>query len=335
MGQDQGLYEEFTFPDDEVTVEPIEVAETEEVDEANEVEPGEEPELEVVDTTPEYDRNRQPMPQPIVDDLENDDLSQYDAKVRERIKQYRKVWHDKRREQEAAARERDEAIRAAQALVEENRRLKGALSGGEKQLIDTATREGQLELDQAKALYRAAYDAGDTEKVLDAQERISQAQIKLDKLRNYRPEYSQPESAPPTAPQQRPVQPPPLDRETEAWQKRNPWFGSSQHEDMTSLALGLHQSFVRQGYAPGSEVYFKQIDAAMRKRFPEYFGEAVSKQASKPRRQPGASVVAPASRSTAPRKITLTREQVKLANSLGITPEQYARELIKLEKSND
>ena len=337
MPKAYGEFQEYTFPDeasDEVIVEAIDTDTVEDTPEEDTPE-DDPPELEVVDTTPEYDRNRQPMPQPIVDDLENEDLSQYDAKVRERIKQYRKVWHDKRREQEAAARERDEAIRAAQTLMEENRQLKGRLQGGEKQLIDTAIREGMLELERAKGAYRSAYDAGDTDKLLEAQEQMSAAQLKLDKLRNYRPEFSQLDSVPPTAPQQRPVQAPPLDPDTVAWQKRNPWFGSPDHQDMTSLALGLHQQLLHQGYVPGSKAYYAQIDTAMRKRFPEHFADATPDPKPKPKKAPGASVVAPASRSTAPRKITLTREQLNLANKLGITPEQYAREVIRLENSND
>jgi hypothetical protein len=245
--------------------------------------------------------------------------------------QLRKVYHDERREKEAAAREREEAIRFAQAIQEENKRLKTTLSSGEQTYIEVAKQAAARELDLAKRDYREAYDSGDTDKIIDAQQRMNDAQYKLTQTQNYRPQhetalqddrkdvYIQPD---------RPQVPTP-DRKALAWQDKNAWFGSD--EEMTSLALGLHEKLVRSGTNPTSDEYYSTIDKTMRKRFPEYFGddsldEEVPAQRTKP-----STVVAPATRSTAPKKVHLSKSALALAKKLGLTPEQYARETIKLE----
>ena len=136
-----------------------------------------------------------------------------------------------------------------------------------------------------------------------------------------------------------------VDPKAEAWRQRNTWFGAD--EEMTALALGLHEKLVRSGVDPRSEDYYQRVDATMRKRFPEYFEEEepqTSQTQSGSTRQtepetkdsetksPRKSAnVAPVTRSTAPRQIRLTTTQVALAKKLGLTNEAYAKELMKLE----
>jgi hypothetical protein len=115
-----------------------------------------------------------------------------------------------------------------------------------------------------------------------------------------------------------------------AWQEKNQWFGKD--EEMTSLALGLHEKLVKGGVDPASDIYYRRIDETMQKRFPEYFGESESTEV-KTQRKPS-TVVAPATRSTGPKKIRLTKTQLALAKKFKLTPEQYARELIKTENAN-
>jgi hypothetical protein len=102
---------------------------------------------------------------------------------------------------------------------------------------------------------------------------------------------------------------------------------------MTALALGLHEKLVRSGVDPRSDDYYDRVNATMRKRFPDYFEEEQpqTKEAEKPARTKPANVVAPVTRSTAPRQIRLTPTQVALAKKLGLSNEQYAKELMKLE----
>ena len=90
-------------------------------------------EIEIEDDAPAEDRGRQPLPKPLVEELEKDELDQYDDNVKTKLKQMRKVWHDERREKESALREQQEAVTLAQRLLEENKRIKGILTNGEKE----------------------------------------------------------------------------------------------------------------------------------------------------------------------------------------------------------
>ena len=287
---------------------------------------GDKPEIDVGDDTPEADRGREPMPKEIVDELEADELEEYSDKVKTRLKQMKKVWHDERREKEREAREKAEALAAAQRLLEENRQLKSTLSNGEMSLLESYKQSASYEAEAAKRAYREAYEAGDADKLVEAQEKLSEASYKLQQLNSYRPTL-QAQETPVETPVQ-PVQAPQLDQKTIAWQERNTWYGTD--AEMTASALGLHQKLMNERgpqYA-GTDEYWTTIDKTMRRRFPEYFGEEAA-----PSREtkPAAPVVAPASRSRSPKKIVLKQSQIAIAKKLGLTPEQYARELMKME----
>ena len=290
--------------------------------------------LEVIDDTPEEDRGREPLPKELVEELEADELEDYSDKVKTRLKQMKKVWHDERREKERAYREQQEALALAKRLVEENKQLKTRYTEGEKHYVDTLKASAELELEMAKRSYKEAYEAGDTDQIIEAQEKLAQANYKLNRVKDYRPSL-QPQEIEVNSEQEQVIPRP--DTKTMAWQERNKWFG--QDEEMTSTALGLHQKLVKQfgqGYV-GTDEYWSRVDTTMRKRFPEYFGEEevqttngggkpVQRTETKP-----ATVVAPASRSTSSKKIVLKQSQLAIAKKLGLTPEQYAREMMKLE----
>jgi len=291
------------------------------------------PDIDVEDDTPEADRGREPMPKEVVDELEADELEEYSEKVKIRLKQMKKVWHDERREKERLQREQNEALSAAQRLLEENRKLKATLSEGEQTLVGSFKQSAEYELAQAKREYKDAYEAGDTDRVLDAQQKLSEAQYKLQQLAGYRPTLQDVEEDVQLAQPQ--VQIPRPDPKTIAWQERNMWWGTD--PEMTASALGLHQKLEKERGQQfvGSDEYWGVIDTTMRRRFPEYFGDeskategtAKAQRASKP-----ANVVAPASRSTSSKKIVLKQSQLSIAKKLGLTPEQYAREFAKMER---
>lgn len=295
---------------------------------------GGKPEIEVEDDTPEADRGREPMPAELVAELEADELEEYSEKVKIRLKQMKKVWHDERREKERFMREQAEALSAAQRLLEENRRLKATLSEGEQTLVGSFKQTAEYELAQARREYKDAYEAGDTDRVLEAQEKLSQAQYKLQQLSSYRPAAPTLQGAEEEVhlPQQ-PAAIPQPDAKTMAWQERNSWWGTD--PEMTASALGLHQKLERERGPQfvGTDEYWTTIDTTMRRRFPEYFGEDKATPAKSGRAEPRpANVVAPASRSTSAKKIVLKQSQIAIAKKLGLTPEQYARELMKMER---
>ncbi len=290
--------------------------------------------VEVVDDTPEEDRGRKPLPKDVVDELENDSLEEYSDKVKKRLSQMKKVWHDERRAKEAAAREREEALRFAQAQADENKKLKQRLGDGEKLYIQEVTKATTTEVASAKEKLKQAYESGDVDKIAEAQEALTDAKLKLREYEKFKPSSLQ-ETEEGVKNTQQTQQPSQVDPKASAWQKQNTWFGTD--EEMTALALGLHEKLVRSGVDPRSDDYYDKVNVTMRKRFPEYFGEeetSVTQETEKPAPRKASTVVAPASRSSAPKQVRLTASAVAIAKKLGISPEQYAREVIKLENDN-
>ena len=291
--------------------------------------------VEEEDDTPTEDRNRDPLPQNVVEEIENDTLDDYSERVKQRMAQLKKVWHDERRAKESAEREKEEAVRFAQSVNGENSNLKKTLSEGEKEYIKVVQTSFENEVEVAKRNYTDAYDTGDPEKIVDAQSKMNEAQYKLNRAKGLRPKYSseKPLQGGEKSVQNESLQPrvPVPDARAQDWQAKNKWFGKD--EEMTSLALGLHEKLVRSGIDPSSDVYYRRIDETMQKRFPENFGDSTLEQ-DKPSQRKPSTVVAPATRTTAPKKIRLSKTQVALAKKLKLTPEQYAREMMKLENAN-
>lgn len=279
-------------------------------------------EIEIEDDMPAEDRaNLSPMPEDIVKQLEEDDLESYSNEAKTKLHQLKKVWNDERRAKDQAVREQQEAINVAQQLIEENRRLKGRLSEGEKVLVTSVKSNITRDLDEAKKEFKEAYDSGDGDRLADAQEKLAEVKFKSQQMENYRNEFDNPveESYSTQQPQQR------LDPKTQSWLDKNKWYGVD--EDMSYLAMGVHRRLEKEGVPLGSDYYYQVIDAEMQKRFPDRLGtEPESKPSAKT-----STVVASATRSTAPKKVKLNQTQLALAKKFKLTPEQYARELTKLE----
>jgi hypothetical protein len=291
-------------------------------------------ELEIVDDTPEKDRDRKNLSPELVAEIEDDDLSDYSKKVKTRLSQLKKVWHDERRAKESADRERAEAVKYASSMHEENKRLKANLNNGEQAYMESVKQAVGGEMDAAKRDYREAYDSGDADKLIEAQQRMNSAQYKLTQAQNYVPQYEKALQAEENSVNVKLTQPQSAgpDHKALVWREKNDWFG--QDEEMTSLALGLHEKLVRSGMDPTSKEYYTRIDETMRKRFPENFGDDSLDEDSPTQRKKPSNVVASATRSTAPKKVHLSASQLSLARKLGITPEHYARETLTLEKKN-
>ena len=286
------------------------------------------------DDIPVADRGKEPLPKEKVEELENDTLEDYSERVKQRMAQLKKVWHDERRAKESADREREEAIKYAKQISDENKKLKTTLSSGEEEYIKAVSSSLEHQLSIAKRDYREAYDSGDTDKIIEAQSKMNDTQMRLSQMQQYKPQYKNTLQEPEKdvyIQETRPQVPKPDSRALN-WQEKNDWFGKD--EEMTSLALGAHEKLVRSGIDPTSDEYYRRIDSTMQKRFPENFGDATLDEDQPAQRTKPSTVVAPATRSTAPKKVRLTKTQVALAKKFGITPEQYARETLKLENAN-
>ena len=323
--------EEFKFPDEQEEVTKGKPVDTQE--ETDEIE------YVVEDDTPPEDKNAKPLPDEVKEELEKDNLMDYSNKVKMRLEQMKKAWHDERRVKEAAEREREEAVRFAQQISQENQRLKKQYSAGEKTYIETVQNAADTEVEMAKRAYRDAYDSGDPDRIVEAQQKLTEASLKQDRAKNFKPSLQIQEDDVQTYQQATQTQESPkIDPLTSKWLERNTWYGPD--EEMTALALGTHAKLEKQfgkGYI-GTEEYFKRIDDTMRKRFPENFSEETEVETQiggdKPSQRTesrSSPVVAPATRSTASKRIVLKASQVALAKKLGLTNEQYAREMQKLE----
>lgn len=310
--------EEFKFPDEnEVKVE----------EKAPEVQvelEGEEPKVEVEpEEKPKHTKlGEEPKP------LQEDEINEYGEKVRKRIDHLYKGYKTAQTEAERAKREAEEAIRVAQAVMEENKKLKGSLNQGQQALLEQAKKVVVNEVEQAKRKYKEAYESGDSDRLVAAQEELTAAKIKMERVNNFKPAPLQESKNEVQIAQPKQV---PVDPKADQWAKDNAsWFGKD--KEMTSFAFGYHAKLVDMGIDPSSDEYYEKLNSRMRKVFPESF-DAEEPPEEKPQRQKPSNVVAPATRSTAPRKVVLSKEQVSIAKRLGLTPEQYARELVKLQRN--
>jgi len=331
-------FEEFEFPDEKEQKAKFRADESDEANESG-------VRIEIEDDTPPQDRGRKAAPPP--EDLTDDELNSYDEKVQARFKKFTRGYHDERRAKEQALREKEAAEEFARKVFEQNKQLQQQLSTGSKAYIETSKSAAQVELEAAKDKYRKAYDAGDADAIVAAQESIAKATVKLDKVEDMRPievedkgEFVPAQAEPPS---------PKISPRTKRWVDTNSdWFGVD--EEMTMAAMGIDKKLQREYGAEyvGTEEYFKTVDRTMRKRFPEFF-EAQSNEDDDPppqkrsasaqeddepprRAQKPAAVVAPASRSSSPNRIKLKESQVALARKLGITPEQYAKQVALLNR---
>jgi hypothetical protein len=288
-------------------------------------------EVEIVDDTPERDRGRKPLDREVSDPTD-EEIESYSDNVKKRIKDLTHARHDERRAKESLLREKQELERLAQHMMEENRKLKQTVNTGNEQYAASVKQIVDSEVDTARRALKEAQESFDNEAISAAQEALIDAKMKAEAVKNFRPNSLQVDE-PVVQTRQQQNQTPQVDEKTLRWQAKNQWFGADGFEEHTSFALGLHQKLVNSGLDPRSDEYFERIDSRMKSTFPDVFGNEDRPKSGDGSRRP-ASVVAPATRSTGARKVQLSPTQVALAKKYGLTPQQYAAEVAKLEKSN-
>ncbi len=289
-------------------------------------------EIEIEDDTPPEDRGKPRRPEGAAPDVpEDDELESYSDGVKKRISKLKYEFHEERRAKEEAERIREEAIRFAESQKREVDEMRKRLSEGQGAVVTQAKARVETQLDSAKAKFKQAYEAGDADAMLEAQTKLTELQNEMYRLANYKPAPA-PASSPAaqaTPPASSPQVPRPPQRALD-WAQKNPWFQTD--TEMTGYAFGVHERLVKSGVDPNSETYYNEIDAAVRRTFPSKFDEPDTEVKTQARST--GSVVAPAARSSkSPRKIVLTQSAVALAKRLGLSPEQYAAQLMK-EKTN-
>ena len=285
-------------------------------------------EIEVVDDTPERDRGRKPLDREVADPTD-EEIESYSDNVKKRIKDLTHARHDERRAKEALLREKQELERLAQHMVAENNKLKQYVNNGSEHYAASMKHIAENEVDKAKRALKEANESFDTEAIIAAQEALMDAKMKAEAAKNFRPTPLQLDEDTVQIPQNRETAPA-VDEKTLRWQAKNQWFGANGFEELTSFALGLHQKLVNSGIDPRTEEYFERIDSRMKSTFPDVFGDDRPKSGDSSKRR--STVVAPATRSSGVRKVQLTNTQLALAQKYGLTPQQYAAEVAKLEK---
>jgi hypothetical protein len=289
-------------------------------------------EIDIEDDTPERDRFAKPLDREVVEPTD-EELETYGSKVKARIKELTHARHDERRAKEAISREKAELERLAQKLIEERKQYVQYINEGTATHVNTLKEKAEADLEMARRKYKDAQETYDSDAMLEAQESLTDAKMRLEAARNFRPTPLQvPNEVVQT--QQQQIESPQLDEKTLRWQAKNQWFGTPGYEELTAFALGLHQKLVATGYDPRSDEYFERIDSRMHQVFPEIYEGNTRSNKSSPAKRP-ATVVASASRSSGAKKnVKLTKTAARLADKFGISHEQYAREYLKLESNN-
>lgn len=314
---------EYKFPDelDEIVDDDLDTTEASD---------GGEIEIEIVDDTPERDRGRKPLDKEVADPTD-EEIDSYSDGVKKRIKELTHARHDERRQKESILRERQELERLTQQLMAENNSLKRNVNSSNEIVADSFRNRAATEVDQAKRALKDAHESFDTDAIIAAQELLTEAKMRAEAARNFKPAPLQEQEI---AVQTRETQTQQVtpDEKSLRWQARNQWFGATGFEEYTSYALGLHQKLVNGGTDPRADGYYEQINARMKSKFPELFGGTDDRKSGEAKRP--STIVASASRSTGVGKIRLTATQVALAKKFGLTPQQYAAQVAKLESQN-
>ena len=295
-------------------------------------------EIEVENDVPPEDRGRKPSEPP--EEVTNEELENYSDKVKNRIKHFSKGYHDERRAKEAAEREREALEQYAKQLVAENQQLKSKTDESHNALIQSARKQVEAELDMARRQYREAYESGEPDAVLEAQTLLNAAQIRMERVNALKPKQAQ-EQQTALQPQQNTVQSqqlapqeqPQRDVKAEAWRDENPWFGSD--DEMTAFALGLHNKLTKEGTDPRSDEYYEKINSRMRQVFPDQFDDGIDDEPEVTTKTKPSNVVAPATRSTSPKKVKLSQSQIAIAKRLGVPLEQYAKQVADLARKQN
>lgn len=281
----------------------------------------------------------------------DDELDSYSEKVQKRINKLTWEREEANRKLTEAQAIQQEAVRYAQVVNQQNQQQANIIATGEARLVEQIKNRAALAVEAATQKYREAYTAGDTEKIIAAQKELTIAQAEQLESYNYEQDYQrraqnwvaqqqQQQYYQQQAAQRPPVQQQPQQQqqrrptpESQSWAQKNPWFGKDEHRDMTAIAYAEHERLIRdEGVQADTPEYYQKIDEKVRHHFPDYFagqGGGNPGQAGKP-----PTVVAPGNRNNGsrPRTVRLEPHQVALAKQLGLTTEQYARQVLKESK---
>ena len=255
---------------------------------------------------------------------QGDELDSYSKGVQSRIKKLTEKYRQEERD-------KGEALRVSQELLEENKKLKSRVQALDTGYLSEYGTRLQSQTEAAKRAYKEAYDAGDSDKMVEAQQALSNIAVETQryntaKIRAEQQAKAQVAQQQPV--QQQPVQQQPVQQQAQPdpraiqWKDKNTWFGDD--KIMTAAAFALHSQLTEEeGFDPNTEEYYSEVDSRMRKEFPHKFQTAKKSGGAQV-----AAAAASASRSTAKsgrRSVKLSHSQVAIAKKLGVPLEEYAK----------
>ena len=294
-----------------------------------------------VDDTPEADRGK---PTQVTDPLEvsEDELRSYGNRAQDRIKRLTFETQTERRGREAAERIANEATETARRALAEVERLKTAGTATATALSETMLREREAALTTARSKLAAAHNEGDGEAIAEATTEISTLTSEIAMIKAQAPRKPAPKDPNDPTPERQPQTQPtrqtqPLEPNVAAWIADNrEWFGRPGHEEKTAVAYAVHERLLKSGVKPSSDAYTQGLDEGLKKVFADHQTSAERKNPPEAERETSrrAHVVGQGGRQQptdkgSPRTVSLTASQVKLAKTLGITPQAYAASLVK------
>jgi hypothetical protein len=284
--------------------------------------------IDVVDDTPETDKKARPLARDVAEPSD-EELASYGKKARDRIGELTHARHDERRRREALEREHNALVEAARRIQEENLNLRKAYTEGATEYSKVTVSTAETAVAAAKDKLRRANETLDPEEITAAQEALTDAKIQLMRAKDFRaPVVPEPRDVVQLQPSTQASRQ--SDPELQSWMGRNRWFTDPEHVAETSYALGLHQELVQKGFAAGGAAYYEQIDARMKKRFPELFSSGANDKVDDepaPRRKTTSPVAQVERTPAGKRRVTLTQSQLRVCQKLGITPQQYAAQI--------
>ena len=265
-----------------------------------------------------------------------EEIDSVSGRVQKRIDKLKYEFHEERRAKEDAQRMRDEAVNAAQTLNSQLQQARQMVSRGQQAVVSNVAAKAEAELEHAKRVWSDATDEGDKEAIINAQEKMLEAKLQLSQADAAIKRQPPPRKPPKQPVQQAPspqqiaqAQPPQLDPMAEEWLGKNEWFNTD--KKLTGFAMGVHEDLLTEGINPQTREYYDKVDAEMKRAFPNNFSDSELNEGQTASTRNAATMVAPATRNNGgkPRKVQLTPTQVSLARKLGLSAEQYAKQIVK------
>jgi len=247
---------------------------------------------------------------------QEEELEEFSAGVQTRIDKLTKRFREEERQKQTA-------IQYAEGVRKENDSLKQRLDSLDKGYQQQFSDRVESQLDTAKRLLKEAHEGGDVDKIVEAQEALSNLTYEKGTLARAQREVPERQQEPEQVSQpQAPPRPPP-DPKAESWASDNNWFG--QDEVMTYAAFGVHRRLVEdEGFDPSSDAYYSELDNRMRSEFPHKF-DRKTKSNGGSRKVASAEASASRNRSSGRRSVRLTPSQVAIAKRLNVPLEEYAK----------